>query len=158
MEPQLNHAFSVAHEEGKAYWFDRNLMEIKATGAETNDVFSLIEGWHPVGYETPLHLHRNEEESLYVLEGEVIYTIGEKTMTGKAGTFFYVPRNMPHKFKVVSADPARTLTMLTPAKGLQFYIEAAVEADERKLPPATLQPDIEKMMAASQKYGVEVVE
>lgn len=157
MEPQLDHVFSFAHKEGKAYWFDGNLMEIKASGEETNDVFCLIEGLHPAGYETPLHLHRNEEESLYILEGEVTYTIGDKTMTGKAGTFIYAPRNMPHKFKVVSGEPARTLTLLTPAGGEQFYIESGVATDERKLPPVTLKPDIEKMMAASQRYGIEIL-
>ncbi|MGH2317821.1 cupin domain-containing protein [Planococcus sp. SE5232] len=157
MEPQLNHVFSFAHKEGKAYWFDGNLVEIKASGEETNDVFCLIEGVHPAGYETPLHLHRNEEETMYILEGEVIYTIGDKTVTGKVGTIIHAPRNMPHKFKVVSAEPARTLNLLTPAGGEQFYIESGVAANEHKLPPDTLKPDIEKMMAASQKYGIELL-
>lgn len=157
MEPQLEHVFSFAHEEGKAYWFDGNLMEIKATGEETNDVFCLIEGVHPAGYETPLHLHRNEEETMYILEGEVIYTIGDKTLTGKVGTIIYAPRNMPHKFKVVSTEPARTLTLLTPAGGEQFYIESGVAAETHTLPRDTLKPDIEKMMAAAQKYGIELL-
>ncbi|WP_394121959.1 cupin domain-containing protein [Planococcus donghaensis] len=157
MEPQLDHVFSFAHEEGKAYWFDGNLMEIKASGEETNDVFCLIEGLHPVGYETPLHLHRNEEEMVYILEGEVTCTVGEKNIAGKPGTFIYAPRNMPHKFKVESAEPARTLTILTPGGMDRFYMESGVAASERRLPPDTLKADIEKMMAAAQKYGIELL-
>ena len=154
----MNNAFSFAHREGKAYWFDGNLMEVKAAGEETNGVFCVVEGLHPAGYETPLHIHHNEEESMYILEGELTYTIGDTTITAQPGTFIYAPRNIQHKFKVEGTQPARTLSILSPAGVERFYIESGVEADEYKLPPDTIVPDLNKMMAASQKYGIEIVQ
>lgn len=157
MEKQLNNAFSFAHRKGKTYWFDGNLLEVKATGEETNGIFSVIEGVHPAGYETPLHIHHHEEESMYVLEGELTYTIGDTTVTAKPGTFIYAPRNIQHKFKIEGTGAARTLSILSPAGVEGFYMESGVEADAYKLPPDTIMPDLNKMMAAAQKYGIEIV-
>ncbi|MGK7377445.1 cupin domain-containing protein [Planococcus shenhongbingii] len=156
MEQQLNNAFSFAHGKGRAYWFNGTLMEIKATSEDTNGVFSLIEGLLPPGYETPLHKKQNEEDICYVLEGEVTFTFGEKTIMGKPGTFVYVPRNLEHKFKVEGSSPAKVLFMFTPAGVEQFFIESGVAADEFKL-PTDIDTDMEKFAATAQKYGVEIL-
>ncbi|MDN7247024.1 cupin domain-containing protein [Planococcus shenhongbingii] len=157
MEQQLNNAFSFAHGEGKAYWFLGTLIEMKATGEDTNGVFSLFEELHPPGYETPLHLHRNEDEIFYVVEGEATFTVGEKTIVGKPGTFLYAPRNIQHKVKIEGSVPAKILIMLTPAGGEQFFVEASVPADNFKLPPETIVPDMDQLMAAAQKFDIEIL-
>lgn len=157
MEQQMNNAFSFARGEGKTYWFDGNLLEIKATGEETNGIFSLLEGLHPPGYENPMHYHRSVESVYYILEGEATFVLGANTIKGKPGTFVYAPRNTAHKFKIEGNMPAKMLVMFTPAGIEQFFVELGVPADDYKLPPNTIVTDFEKLMAAAQKYDVEII-
>lgn len=154
---QMNNAFSFAHGEGDAYWFNGTLMEVKASGDETNGVFSLIEGLLPPGYETPLHAKSNEEDMYYVLEGDLTFIVGEKTIKGIPGTFVYVPRHIKHKFTVEGSSPAKVLFMFTPAGVEQFFIEMGVAADEYKLPTDPVEFDMDKFVAAAQKYGIEIL-
>lgn len=49
-------------------------MTVKASGAESGGAFSLIEVQYPPGFAPPLHLHHHEDESFYVLDGEVTFT------------------------------------------------------------------------------------
>lgn len=158
MEQQMNNAFASAHGDGQAFWFLSTLIEMKATAENTGGVFSLFEELHPPGYETPMHIHRNEEEAFYVVEGEATFTVGEETISAKPGTFLYGPRDIQHKYKVEGSMPLKLLIMLLPAGGEQFFIESSVPADEFKLPPDTLAPDMGKLIAAAQKYGIEIVE
>ncbi|MDN7242833.1 cupin domain-containing protein [Planococcus sp. N028] len=155
MVHQMSNAFSFAHGEGDAYWFNGTLMEVKATGNETNGAFSLLEGLLPSGYETPLYAKTNEEDMFYVLEGEITFTVGEKTIKGIPGTFVYVPRHIKHKFKVEGSTPAKALFMFTPAGVEQFFIEMSVPADKYELPSEPMELDMEKFAAAGQKYGIE---
>lgn len=155
MEKQLNDAASFARNRGKAYWFNGTLMEVKAMGDETNGVFCLIEGLLPAGYEAPMHIKRNEEDIFYVLEGDITFTLGEETITGKPGTFVYAPRNVQHKFKVEGSSPAKMLIMFTPAGVEHFYIENSVPAKEFKLPTGNSEFDMGKFIAAAEKYGIE---
>ncbi|MGK7376996.1 quercetin 2,3-dioxygenase [Planococcus sp. 1R117A] len=157
MEQQLNNAFAFAQGEGKAYWFIGTLLEMKATAEDTKGVFSLVESLHPPGYATPMHVHQNEDEIFYVLEGEVAFTVGEKTIMAKPGTFLYAPRGIAHMYKSEGTVPSRILIMLTPAGMEQFFVEASVPAEEFKLPPDTVVPDMDKLMAAAQKHGIEIL-
>ncbi|WKA55657.1 quercetin 2,3-dioxygenase [Planococcus shixiaomingii] len=157
MEQQMNNAFVFAHGEGKAYWFIGTLVEMKASAEDTNGAFSLVESLHPPGYATPMHLHQNEDEIFYVLEGEVTFTVGEKTIMAKPGTFLYAPRGIAHMYKSEGTVPSKILIMLTPAGMEQFFVEASVPAEEFKLPPDTVVPDMDKVIAAAQKNGIEIL-
>lgn len=157
MEKQLNDGSSFSRDQGKAYWFDGALMEVKATSEDTNGVFSLIEALFPPGYEIPLHFKRNEDDIFYVLEGDVTFTLGDKIIEGSPGTFLYAPRNIKHKFKIGGSSPAKLLIMFTPGGVEQFFIESGVRAESLQLPPGTIKSDMEKSMAVAQKYGVEIL-
>lgn len=45
-------------------------MSVKATSAETDGAFSLLEADEPAGFGPPLHIHHDAAEAFYVLEGE----------------------------------------------------------------------------------------
>lgn len=70
----------------------------------------------------PLHLHRNWDEAFYVLEGEMTFLIDGRTSAAPAGSFVFIPRGIPHTFWNESAEPARQLTVFTPA-GIEAYFE-----------------------------------
>jgi quercetin dioxygenase-like cupin family protein len=89
-------------------------LTFKATSAETGGVYSLIEGvWQPSGFGPLPHIHTEQEESFYVLEGEFDFLIGEDKLRAEPGTFLVVPRGVLHAFAAANA-PGRLMFMHTP--------------------------------------------
>jgi quercetin dioxygenase-like cupin family protein len=64
-------AIALAPGEGEALWFLGELATVKATGETTGGRVSVIENLAPRGSGSPLHVHRNEDEWFYVIEGEL---------------------------------------------------------------------------------------
>ncbi|WKA55659.1 quercetin 2,3-dioxygenase [Planococcus shixiaomingii] len=158
MKSHSNQCYALSTGEGKSYWFLGTLFEVKAAGKKTNGFFSLIEELNPPGEGPPLHVHHNEDEAFYVLEGKVTFQVGEKTLNGKVGSFIFAPRDIPHTYRVEGEAPAKFLTMMMPSKMEQLFIELGTPALERTLPPATLTTDIEKMYKLAEEYNVEILE
>ena len=73
-----------------------------AMGNETNGNHSLIKITVQRGAEPPAHTHSREDESYFILAGSITYTIGEDLITVNEGEYVYLPKNVPHKFEVVS--------------------------------------------------------
>jgi mannose-6-phosphate isomerase-like protein (cupin superfamily) len=157
MDQPSNHAYVLAKGEGKAFWFLGTLFEVKATGVETGGSFSLIEELNPPGDGPPLHIHHNEDETFYILEGEVTFICGEKTIRATPGSYVYAPRGIPHTYRVEGTQPARMLTMMVPAGVEQFFIELGTPALELTLPPDTVTTDMEKLGCLAKKYNLEIL-
>lgn len=142
--------------EGKAMWGgDGALTLFKASGDVTGERLAIIEDQAPRGDGTPLHAHAGDEESFYVLEGELAIAIGDDPpVPAPAGTFVHVPAGVPHAFRVVSAM-ARYLIITTPHHG-RFYEAMSTPATTREMPePGPM--DMEKIEAACEAYGVEIL-
>ena len=80
----------------------------------------------------PLHTHAYEDETLYVIEGEVRFKLGDELQSGDVGAFAYVPRGAPHTFQNVGDHPARILIHFTPS-GMERFFEGFAALDA---PPA----------------------
>ena len=146
----------LATGEGQAVWFLRNHMTIKATAGSTGGAFGLVESLIAPGFSPPLHVHHREDESFWVLEGEVSMRCGERTFRAGAGSFVFLPRDVPHTFVVEGDTPARMLTLLTPGGGEGVFVDGGRPAEHDGLPPAT-PPDIEALKRVSERYGAEIV-
>src|SRR3954454_16105522 len=105
--------YALASEEGQAVWFLGTLVIMKATGEQTGGAFGLIDNLMPTGFASPYHLHRNEDESFYVVEGEMTFYVGEERVQAEAGAFVYGLRGVPHGFEVHETAPARILLQNT---------------------------------------------
>ncbi len=146
--------YVVAHDAGEPIWFLGTLMTVKATGDTTGDAFGLIEQELPPGFATPTHIHHNEDEPFYILEGELTFHCGERTLVAGAGAFVFLPREIAHGFQVTSETPARILQFNMPAGVERFFIEAGEPATEGAQPGP---PDFGKMMALAAKYHMEIM-
>lgn len=119
--------------EGERMWFaGGGTFTWKATAAETGGAFILMEDRMQGGKVTPNHVHPDQDEAIYVLEGELLVDVeGEQQRVGPGGLFF-APRGVAHAFMVTS-DSARVLALQTPGTGESFYRQAgepvASEAD-----------------------------
>jgi mannose-6-phosphate isomerase-like protein (cupin superfamily) len=63
--------YALGSEDGEALWFFGTLAIFKATAEQTGGRFSLVEQLARRGMATPLHVHREDDESFYVIEGEL---------------------------------------------------------------------------------------
>jgi uncharacterized cupin superfamily protein len=59
--------------EAPAYWFLNALNVLLAHNLSGESAYSLIHLTAPSGLETPYHLHENEDEAFYLLDGELVY-------------------------------------------------------------------------------------
>ena len=144
--------------EGETLWFNNDLLTFKATGAQSDGAFLLVEELARRGKVTPLHAHPEEEEAFYVLEGEAVVHLDGSERSLGAGAFVSVPPGVPHAY-LVTSDLARLVILVTPGNGAMeaFFRHAGEPARERAL-PAEGPLDIERIGAAAARTGaVEIL-
>jgi len=142
----------------RSVWYNGWLLTFLATGEETRGQFALIEATTRKGNVPPRHIHHREDEIFYILEGEVVVSVGDRTVKGTAGTMFFLPRDVPHSFTIES-EQCRMLFLLTPAGLEKWFKEFSVPAPAMTLPPAD-EPaygEVQRMVEAGSRYGIEFV-
>jgi quercetin dioxygenase-like cupin family protein len=142
----------------RSVWYSGWLMTFLATAEDTQGQFALIEAIARKGNVPPPHIHHREEETFYVLEGEMTVTVGNCTIKATPGTTVIVPRDVVHSFAIES-EHLRVLILLTPAGMEGWFKEFSVPAPAMTLPPAAEVPysEIQKMLEVSPQYGIEFV-
>jgi mannose-6-phosphate isomerase-like protein (cupin superfamily) len=100
-------------------------LEFKITSSDTGGNLFIIEHKNLMPNTGPaLHLHISQEEWFYVMEGEVVFQVGDERVYLRSGESVLAPRRVPHTFSAVGS-PARLLIAFTPAgKMEQFFIDA----------------------------------
>jgi quercetin dioxygenase-like cupin family protein len=96
-------------------------LTFKARGDQTNGAMTVFVNVIPPGQGPPLHSHSNEDESWYVLEGELRFKLDGDVRRAPSGSFVFVPRGMPHCFQNVSSEGARILVTFAPAGMERFF-------------------------------------
>jgi quercetin dioxygenase-like cupin family protein len=136
--------------EGERLWFaGGGLWTIKATAEETDGAFILLENRMVQGKTTPLHTHPNVDETLIVLEGEIlVYAEGREHRVGPRGVAVAM-RGVPHAFMVTS-ESALILTLQTPGSGEAFYRDASEPSTDET--DAGRPPDLDRLRAAAQRH------
>jgi len=61
------------------------------------------------------HVHKDEDDAFYILEGEMTFTFGNKSAPAPPGTFVLVPPGVPHGFRNDGETPVRMLNVHAPA-------------------------------------------
>jgi quercetin dioxygenase-like cupin family protein len=100
----------------------------------------------PAGHMPPLHVHRNEDEGFYVLEGRITLYLPGRSIELGPGEFALAPRDVPHAYEVGDA-PARCLTTSTPGGFERFVAAVAAVGD---VDPATL-------TGIAAEHGIEIL-
>jgi hypothetical protein len=111
------------------------------------------------GFEPPLHVRAREDESNFILTGEIIYTVGDKTIHANAGDYVYLPKNIPHTFKLVS-NTAETLLVITPGGFEDMFVQCSRPASAVELPPLGETPPKEffqKIKLVSEALGSTIL-
>ena len=129
--------------------------EITLMLGRPDGAYSLVEWVSAPGVPgTPLHIHRITDEAFYVLEGTFGFQVGERTVDGAAGAFFYVPKGLEHAFWNQGPTPARMLIMMSPP-GFERYVEELAEGLASAGEDEVAAMSVRKTL--SEKHDIEVV-
>jgi quercetin dioxygenase-like cupin family protein len=140
-----------AERDGERRWFyGGGVHTWKATAQETGGAFLLFEMRMDQGKLTPLHTHPESDETMYVLEGEILMHMDGQEHRVGVGGLAMAPRGVPHAFLVLS-ETARLLCLHTPGCGQAFYwgaSEPIVDGD-----PASGSVDFARVQASAEENG-----
>jgi quercetin dioxygenase-like cupin family protein len=124
-------------------------LTFKARGEETNGSLTAFESTVAPGEGPPLHVHANEDEILYVVEGTLRFKLEGEILLAPPGSFAFVPRGARHTWQNVGETPARLLVIFTPS-GMERFFESFGE-----LPDSASAP--EAFRALDSEVGMDVV-
>jgi len=145
-----NLVYTQNREEAQAPWFLGVVTAVRATGDQTKGEYSLFEQLLPPGIGMPLHVHHNEDETFFVLEGKVTIWIGGQRIDARPGTWVFGPRDVPHAFRGEGETAARLLLTLNPS-GFEHFIYALGEKTQPTAPP-----DMEHVLSVAKQHGVDI--
>jgi quercetin dioxygenase-like cupin family protein len=146
-------ALALATNEGERLNWMGEQTVLKVTGAETSGHYAIAEVVStPAGF-VPVHVHNNEDEAFLIMDGEVEFTVGGKTIAASAGAFVFGPRGVPHSYKV-KTESARIMMMFSPAGFEGFIRETSTPLDG---PQPDGEMDMDALMATAARYGAEIL-
>jgi mannose-6-phosphate isomerase-like protein (cupin superfamily) len=122
-------------------------------GSHTSGSHAVIEFTLNGQFSPPPHVHRQHEEVIYILEGEMAWVVGDETFRLGPGAAFVTPIGLPHTFRNAGTDRLRFLLTISPASHLGYF-----EAMGEVMQEARGIPDPQTWMAVMQQYGLEPVE
>jgi mannose-6-phosphate isomerase-like protein (cupin superfamily) len=153
---------SVKHvppDQGKSLWVFGGLVTFYALGEDTGGAFTLLEeATSPETGALP-HVHHEEDQAFYILQGEHEFVCDDQAFTTTQGSFVYVPRGTVHSFTNVGEGPGRILVLSIPAGGTErFFFEVGVPAgkDESSPPPTSRPLELGELREIARKHGSDI--
>jgi quercetin dioxygenase-like cupin family protein len=142
--------------EGRTIGIVGDVYRFLATGDETGGKYAMFEALVPPGGGPPPHVHSREEESFYVLDGEITFQVNGQTIIAPAGPFANMPIGSLHSFRNATDQPARMIISVAPAGLEQMFFEIGQPLSPGEHAPAPTSDDIAKLLAAAPRYGVDI--
>ena len=148
--PEPPPAFRTAADGGERLTFGGGTIIVRASAEATGGAFTVLEEAPPL-LDTRKHVHANEDEMFYVLEGEHIVQCGDEEFRLGPGDLVFLPRGVPHAQRRVVPGEGRFLVLASPP-GLEGFFRELAAADSA----GTL--GTEEYASASEKYGITWVD
>jgi quercetin dioxygenase-like cupin family protein len=155
MAQSSSHPHGAVREQARTVWFLGQPLEIKVTGEQTGGAYAVTEAIAAPGFGPAPHTHRREAEGVYVIEGELRFTVDESQIEGPAGTFVHIPKGSTHSWTSVGPEPAKVLTTYTPA-GFEKLFETLGEPIIDPQAGPTKRLDLARLREAGLAYGLEI--
>lgn len=148
-------------DEGTATWFLNSLVSTKAALSETGGAYALMEQLVTPAANPPMHVHVDEEEAFYVLDGEIEFEVDGEVVHARAGTYVLAPSGRPHCFRVLTTT-ARVLVLGSapggaPNGGSEAFFRAAGSPATALVLPALEAPDPVRLTALAADHGIEIL-
>jgi quercetin dioxygenase-like cupin family protein len=131
---------SIKHQpRSKRYYFDVGIGSVVLAGADTGGAYCLIEASLAPGVGVPRHMHTREDESYYVLSGELEVIVGGKVFVLKAGDSLMAPRDIPHQIRNSGRAENHYLLIFSPSGLDEFLVSSALPAPDDAAAPTEQQ-------------------
>ena len=152
-------AGGVFPDGGRSVWLMGMLVTFKAISQDTGGAYSVYVATIPPHTGAPPHIHHQETEAFFLLEGELDFIAGERRVSATSGDFLHVDKGVMHGYTNPGPAIARYLGLVTPG-GLHEQLFAAIgeEATAETLPPPPARPpDIARLIELASRYHTEIV-
>ncbi len=145
---------------GPAFWGPGDHYTFLVTGEESGGAYFAMEALVPPAGGPPPHIHTREDETFYVLAGEIEFLLGEHTILAGPGDFVNVPRGTVHRFQNTGKETAKLVLTFTPA-GLEHWFEETLEQAPNEVTAEDVPDNVDEVAAryveAAPRYGLEFV-
>jgi mannose-6-phosphate isomerase-like protein (cupin superfamily) len=125
---------------------------VKLNAAHTGGAFALCIDQVPPGGGPPLHYHLKEDELFIVQAGRIEYFVENRSIELGPGGVVFAPRNVSHRFRNPSDEPARHWVMCNPSGFETFFERCAVEFAKPN------GPDMNRITAIGAEHGIHFLE
>ena len=140
----------IRADAGRCFNVMGSLMSYKVTAEDTGGAYSLAVEITPPHGGLPLHLHHQEDEAMYILEGEYEIQCGDQVFRATADTFVFLPRDIPNRYQNLGDTPGKFIHITSPG-GFEKLVE------QTSLLCASGPPDMQRVKETAKQYGVEFV-
>ena len=132
---------------GDIYAFDEHIFRFLSTAEDTGGSYSAMEIISPQDSGPGPHTHDEAEEFFLLLDGQVVFHVGQETFTVNPGDFVHVPRGVVHQFKVVTPK-SRMVAAYAPGGVEQWFIDAGTPLSTSQVGPHEHPPSEGENIAA----------
>jgi mannose-6-phosphate isomerase-like protein (cupin superfamily) len=101
----------------------RDSLSCKVSGSDTEGRTAIFEGVVSPGAGPILHLHHEQNEWWYILDGEFLFQVGDQRFRAQPGASVFGPRAVPHAFRCVSKTPGKMLLAFDPAGQIEEFFD-----------------------------------
>ena len=127
-------AFALDPDDGERLVFGEATILVRVAAEASGGAFSLFEEVPPL-VDTPLHVHENEDELFYALEGEHVIQVADEEIRLRPGGLAFGPRGVPHAQRRVVPGQGRMLVLTSPGGFDGFFRELAAAHEAGTLGP-----------------------
>lgn len=104
-----------------------SVIRFKVTSPDGNSPMVLENEFHAPGG-PPRHLHHDQDEWFYVIDGEFLMEVGDTRLTLRAGDSLWAPRRVPHVWACVGEGRGRIIVAFFPAGRMEAFFRATTPA------------------------------
>ena len=150
-------SFFRSADTGPAFWGPGDVYTFLATGAETDGAYFVMEGLVPPDAGPPPHIHHSQDETFYVVEGQLEIKLGDQVHEATAGDFVHISKGTPHAFLNRTRTSVKMVLTFVPAGDIEeFFRSAFGEATDRHaLPPPITDAFIQNLLETAKGYDIE---
>ncbi len=138
-QEKVGKGFKISKDEGRLHGHiklkgvNANVLDVKVSGADTNGKLAVFEQTSvSQGKGTPLHIHHQQDEIFYVLEGEYLFKVGNEKFNLSAGDSIFLPKKVPHGW-TQRAEKGKMLVIFQPAGKMENFFVALARLDHEPI-------------------------
>jgi mannose-6-phosphate isomerase-like protein (cupin superfamily) len=133
------------------------IMRCLLSGEQTAGQFCLFENKSNGNTRTPIHVHAKDDETVYIIEGELTAVIDGQPRRLTAGESMFLPRGIPHQLMNTTGNPARYILIGTPAIFDRFLEESGQERQSNEIVGPPTSDEIGRLLHAAPRFGITML-